>query len=97
MLIYPGEGVGVNGIVPSIRLKRIRDGIEDYEYIAILKRLGEEKWALKMSRSIARNWHKWTQNPQELEQVRVQLGNRIQELAQKKNNDSKNINSDNYS
>lgn len=85
MLVYPGEEVGIEGIVPSLRLKRIRDGIEDYEYIAILKRLGDEKWALKMSRSIARDWHKWTKNPQELEQVRVKLGNRIQELMQNKN------------
>jgi hypothetical protein len=97
MLIYPGEEVGVDGIIPSLRLKRIRDGIEDYEYIAILKSLGEEKWALKISRSIAGDWYKWTKNPQELEQVRVQLGDRIQELTQKKNNDSKNTNSDNYS
>jgi hypothetical protein len=97
MLIYPGEEVGVDGIVPSIRLKRIRDGIDDYDYIAMLKKLGEEDWALNMSRSIARNWHKWTQNPEELEQVRVQLGDRIQELTQKKNNDSKNTDSGNYS
>ncbi|WP_019503964.1 DUF4091 domain-containing protein [Pleurocapsa sp. PCC 7319] len=84
MLIYPGAEVGVEGIVPSLRLKRIRDGIEDYEYISILKRLGDEDWALKTSRRVARDWYNWTKDPQVLEKVRVKLGNRIQQLMQNK-------------
>ncbi len=42
MLVYPAETVGIDGVVPSMRLKWIRDGVEDYEYIQILKRLGYE-------------------------------------------------------
>jgi hypothetical protein len=97
MLVYPGEEAGVEGIVPSIRLKRIRDGIDDYDYIAMLKELGDEDWALETSRTVGRDWYNWTKDPDKLEQVRVQLGDRIQELTQKKNNDSKNTDSDNYS
>ncbi|MGL6341691.1 MAG: DUF4091 domain-containing protein, partial [Waterburya sp.] len=88
MLIYPGEEVGVEGIVPSLRLKRIRDGIEDYEYIAILKRLGDEEWAMKTSRAVASDWHHWTRDSQLLEDTRVKLGDRIQELTQNKNKQS---------
>ncbi|MGL5793757.1 MAG: DUF4091 domain-containing protein, partial [Waterburya sp.] len=84
MLIYPGEEVGVEGVVPSIRLKRIRDGIEDYDYIAMLKELGDEDWALKTSRTVGRDWYNWTKDTKKLEQVRVQLGDRIQELTKNK-------------
>lgn len=79
-LIYPGEEVGLKEVVPSLRLKRIRDGMEDYEYIAILKNFGEEAWALKTIQPVASNWHNWTKEPQVLEETRVKLGNRIQEL-----------------
>ena len=80
MLLYPGAEVGIDGVVPSIRLKWIRDGIEDYEYIAILKRLGDEEWALKTSRTAAKNWQNWTKDPQVLENVRIKLAKRIQML-----------------
>jgi len=33
-LLYPGKPCGINGPVASIRLKNMRDGMEDYEYFA---------------------------------------------------------------
>jgi hypothetical protein len=39
LLIYPGPQLAP---YPSIRLEVIRDGIEDYEYLALLKRLRQE-------------------------------------------------------
>ena len=39
-LVYPGRAVGCDGVAPSLRLKALRDSIEDYEYLAILERLG---------------------------------------------------------
>ena len=35
-LLYPGADAGVQGFIPSIRLKEIREGLEDYEYLKIL-------------------------------------------------------------
>lgn len=78
LLIYPGSEVGVEGIVPSIRLKRIRDGIEDYEYVSILNSLGEKDWALNLTRTVASDWSNWTQDTEKLEAVRVMLGEKIQ-------------------
>lgn len=40
VLVYPAHKVGFDGIVPSIRLKAIRDSIEDYEYLVILEKKG---------------------------------------------------------
>lgn len=39
LLAYPAKGLGLR---PSIRLEIIRDGIEDYEYLAMLGRLADK-------------------------------------------------------
>ncbi|MEB3293991.1 MAG: glycoside hydrolase domain-containing protein [Synechococcales bacterium] len=80
MLVYPGGSVGVNGVVPSMRLKWLREGVEDYEYIAILQRLGQGDRALELSRSLARDWANWTQDPYRLAEVRQQLGAEIERI-----------------
>ncbi len=38
-LVYPGAPVGVDGPVSSIRLENAREGVEDYEYLYLLREL----------------------------------------------------------
>ncbi|MBE8966122.1 DUF4091 domain-containing protein [Nostocales cyanobacterium LEGE 12452] len=80
MLVYPKEQVGVKGVVPSIRLKWLREGVEDYEYVEILKNLGQTDRALKVSKLVGHNWQNWTHNPQVLESARRQLGEQIERI-----------------
>jgi hypothetical protein len=47
-LFYPSKKAPVE-VITSIRLKNIRDGVEDYEYFAILKRLIKRARKLKVS------------------------------------------------
>ncbi len=81
ILVYPGQELGIEGIVPSIRLKWIRDGVEDYEYIQTLKNLGREDIALSISRSIAYDWKNWTKEPQKLEEARQKLALEIEKAS----------------
>ncbi|MDZ8184584.1 MAG: DUF4091 domain-containing protein [Nostoc sp. ChiSLP02] len=81
MLVYPGKQVGINGVVPSMRLKWLRDGVEDYEYIQILKKLGRGSWALNIGRTVAKDWKNWTRDPNILESVRSQLAAEIEKLS----------------
>jgi hypothetical protein len=81
MLVYPGQQVGIKGVVPSMRLKWIREGVEDYEYIEILKRLGRQDWALTVSRSVGLDWRTWTRDRNVLESARYQLGEEIEKLS----------------
>ncbi|MDZ7959735.1 MAG: DUF6067 family protein [Aulosira sp. DedQUE10] len=81
MLVYPGQQVGIEGVVPSMRLKWLRDGVEDYEYIEILKRLGLEDWALEVSRSVGSDWKVWTKDPKVLESARQKLGDEIEKIV----------------
>jgi hypothetical protein len=81
MLVYPGAKVGVEGVVPSMRLKWIRDGVEDYEYIEILKQKGRGDWALGISRQAGKDWTNWTQDSSVLESVRQKLGAEIERIS----------------
>ena len=74
MFVYPGAEVGIAGVVPSLRLKWVRDGVEDYEYIAMLKKLGDGAWALRTSSTVAQNWRNWSKDPRKLERIRIKLG-----------------------
>ncbi len=81
MLVYPGKQVGINGVAPSMRLKWLREGVEDYEYIEILKRLGRKERALELAQKVGRDWRNWTHDPKVLDSVRQQLGEEIDRIA----------------
>ena len=81
MLIYPGKQVGIEGTVPSMRLKWIREGVEDYEYIEILKRWGDEDWAMSVVREVATDLGHWNQDPSILNAARQKLGAKIDQLS----------------
>jgi hypothetical protein len=78
LLVYPGADIGISGVAPSIRLKQLRDGVEDYEYLEILKRLASEEDALMWSRQVARDWKDWSHDPSVLEETRNRLGEEIE-------------------
>lgn len=80
VLVYPGTQVGIQGVAPSMRLKWLRDGTDDYEYVNILKKLGQGSWAMQMAQSVGANWSNWTRDPNALESVREQLGAKIDSL-----------------
>jgi hypothetical protein len=55
-LFYPGVPCGIDGPIPSMRLKNLRDGMEDYEYFVILEELAGREPADKLVRAVAPNW-----------------------------------------
>jgi Domain of unknown function (DUF4091)/Family of unknown function (DUF6067) len=85
MLVYPGAAVGLSGVVPSIRLKAIREGVEDYEYVQILKNLGRGDWAIAQSQTVGRDWRNWSQDPDALAAVRQTLGEEIERITRTSN------------
>jgi hypothetical protein len=80
MLVYPGQPVGVKGVVASMRMKWLRDGVEDYDYVQVLKSLGKEDVAMQISRSVGPDWTKWTRDPNAIESARKKLGETIDAL-----------------
>jgi hypothetical protein len=80
MLVYPGGPVGVKGVVASMRAKWLRDGVEDYDYVQILKGLGKEDVAMQIARSVGPDWTNWTRDPNAIENARKKLGETIDAL-----------------
>lgn len=76
-LVYPARPVGFDGIVPSLRLKALRDGIQDYEYLAILQRAGLSAEAQKISRQLTTSFFQWNRDPAAYEQARAMLAQQI--------------------
>ena len=79
-LVYPGQQVGIQGVVASMRMKWLRDGVEDYDYIQILKDLGKSDLALQISRSVGPDWVNWTRDANKIESARQKLGEAINEV-----------------
>jgi len=74
LLVYPGDAIGLpRYVVPSIRLKWIRDGVNDFDYIELLKKTGRGEYAMSVVRQVDKNWETWT-TPNELEEARRGLG-----------------------
>ncbi|MCY3019600.1 MAG: DUF4091 domain-containing protein [Planctomycetota bacterium] len=72
-LVYPARAVGYDGIVPTIRLKALRDGIQDYEYFAMLERAGKADEAEKIVRPLAESWFAWEKDPAAYPAARAKL------------------------
>ena len=78
-LFYPGTEAGIQGPVPSIRLKVLREGLEDYAYFTLLEKLGDGSFVSQEVSKIGSSWWKWDEAPEHLYQVRAELATRIME------------------
>jgi hypothetical protein len=68
VLLYPGLPAGIHGPVTTLRLKALRDGLEDYEYLILAGAAAAEPLA-----SIARSWTDWERDPRRLLEARRAL------------------------
>lgn len=88
MLVYPGEPAGSIGPLPSMRLKWLRKGVEDYEYVEMLKRAGRSDFALSVIHSVVPDWSSWTRSSAALETARRKLGEELDRVERVKDSTS---------
>jgi hypothetical protein len=84
-LFYPGDPAVIGGRtaipVESIRLKLIREGMEDYEYLHLLDRLGDGAMARREARAVFPTLYRVTGSaPEALYRARHRVADRIEEL-----------------
>jgi hypothetical protein len=77
-LLYPGAAAGDVGDVPSMRLAWIREGVDDFAYVQILRNLGYGRLAAQIMRPAASSWKDWTQSAAVLAAVRNRLATAIE-------------------
>lgn len=84
-LFYPGRAdrIGGNTDIPieSIRLKLIREGMEDYEYLALLDKLAGTKAADEFADRIVKKAYLWESRPEIFLRVRIELGETLDRLT----------------
>ena len=92
VLIYPGQYVGVRGVVGSMRLKQTRRGMQDYEYLWLLSRIGNKQLADDIARRImpkaldestdaggdARTMGHWERDPRKWDAARREMAEAIE-------------------
>jgi Domain of unknown function (DUF4091) len=76
-LFYPGNAVGYNGPIVSARLKALRDGMEDYEYLKILAGIIGVSGANSLATSVATSFTTWNPSPANLQAIREAVAQRI--------------------
>jgi hypothetical protein len=89
-LLYPGNYVkeftgqpNVDGPVSSIRFELLREGIEDYEYLSLLKDLGDEKYADSLTKNMVIDVRAFSRNINELYTTRKEMATKLEQLSKK--------------
>lgn len=77
-LLYPGKPVGIDGPVASIRLKVIRDGIEDYEYLRLLAQRRGALAAGRAAAALCPSLSQYTRDPATFAVVRHKIAGEIE-------------------
>jgi hypothetical protein len=84
-LFYPGRPDRIGGRtdipIESIRLKLIREGMEDYEYLALLAKLEGAQAAGQYADRIVKKPYLWESRPEAFLNVRRNLGESLDRAA----------------
>ena len=64
-----------------MRMKWLRDGVQDFDYVQLLKELGKTDQAMQIARSVGPDWTNWTRSPEAIESARKKLGETIDQLT----------------
>ncbi|MBI3803650.1 MAG: DUF4091 domain-containing protein [Nitrospirae bacterium] len=80
-LYYPGSPDKIGGThhipIESIRLKLIREGMEDYEYLSLLQSLGDDAFAQQQLSRIVTNTYTFDKEPLDLYDAREKIALKI--------------------
>lgn len=80
-LFYPGRPDRVGGAthipIESVRLKHIRDGLEDYEYLLLLENQSNRDTALAELAPVVTSTFEYAGNPATLINARIAIGQRL--------------------
>jgi len=79
---YPGPAVGLRGPVPSLRLKNIADGLEDYDLLRMAEEAFGREYCLKKAAQLSKSLTKSTGDPAKVERVRVSILKDLADAAQ---------------
>ncbi|HEU4752607.1 MAG TPA: glycoside hydrolase domain-containing protein [Armatimonadota bacterium] len=74
-LFYPGTPAGLREPLSSFTMKSLRRGLQDYEYLWLLKQKGESPQAV-VDRLVPKP-NQWSRDPNAWDEARIELGKRL--------------------
>lgn len=77
MLLYPGQPAGIEGFVPSIRLKLYREAMEDYEYMVMASAATKGGEVYNIVSGCVTNFQQWSRVRSDYEAAREKLADLI--------------------
>lgn len=77
MMVYPGADAGISGPVTSIRLKLVREALEDYEYMTLAAKQGKKAQVDALVLRLTRSFQDWEKDPAAYEKAREELAGMI--------------------
>ena len=81
-LFYPGQPKRIGGTkdipIDSVRLKLIRDGLEDYEYLLLLETVAGRDAAQRQVDRVVQNVYTYNSDPHILASARLEAGEEIE-------------------
>ncbi len=87
-LLYPGEEIArfcgqndVSGPVSSIRFEQLRKGVQDVEYLYLLKQLGQNEQAEKLCMELVISARTFSRDPQRYEEVKARAAELIERAS----------------
>ena len=78
------KGTVLEGPVTCYRMELLRDGIEDYEYFAMLKRLDPKNPLLAVPKAVYTDLDAYSADPSHMETHREKLARAIEQLSEKR-------------
>ncbi len=76
-LLYPGNRVGIDGPVGSLRLELVRSGIEDFAMLRMGERIFGKKYIDRLIKSVTPNLRYYNDEHDALDEARILLGNKL--------------------
>lgn len=80
VLFYPGRPAGLPEPLSSFTMKSLRRGLQDYEYLWLLRERGRP--AADVVARLVPKPHEWSRDPDAWDEARLELGRRLEALAQ---------------
>lgn len=80
-LLYPGKKLGFDEPIPSLRLKLLSIGIDDYEYLCMAEKLLGKKYVDELIATVSTTLEDYTHDDSKLYYVKNSLGEKIEKLC----------------
>ena len=80
-LVYPGDRVGIDGPVTSIRLELLRDGMDDFEYLTLFGKLRGQEAMQALTRRATTSLNDYTTDPLVLDGLRREMAEALEQTV----------------